>query len=221
MTKRFDRFAGAAGMLAAAATAVTTLVVLLGLTSNGAGADFLEPLVLAVTALLAVPFFVGLYGQTRATDEGWSLTALLLAAISSLASAAHGAFDVMNLVSQPEEDVFRGLSQTDPAFFFTFAVLAFAVAAFSFVISGTPSLDSRLTPLGYALSISLLFLFVKTAFLPGKGELISQALSSAAGLVLFPAWVGWVAFQLFQGSQVRRGPRSRIRKRMAATRRDR
>ena len=208
MTAGFERFAGLAGLIVAAATFAYTVAFAVALRSDAAAADALRAILLIVSGILLVPFFVALHERTRDIDPGWALSATLLGTIAALAAAAHGAFDIANVIENPAAGLFDVASESDPRGFFTFGVTGLAVAAFSFLLAKETSLDGRIAVLGYALSVSLLLLFVIT-LITGIAGAGSRFLSFVVGFALYPVWVGWMGATLRSSASNARTPRRR------------
>jgi hypothetical protein len=200
----FERLAG----LAAIAVGIGGLaysIAFLVLLYSGApkAADVLSNVFLLAGGILATAVFVALYERFRPADPGFALWAFLLGSFGAIGSAAHGAYDLANIVKTP-----KGLdkslpSATDPRGFATFGLTALAIALVSVLILRVGLLPRPLAYLGLVACALLLVIYFGRLiiFNPKSPGLLTVALLT--GFLVNPAWYAWLGLELWRGRESR------------------
>jgi hypothetical protein len=200
----FERLAGLAAVavgLGGLAYSIAFLVLLY----SGApkAADVLTNVFLLAGGILATAVFTALYERFRPADPGLALWAFLLGSLAAFGSAAHGGYDLANIVRTPKSLDQELPSATDPRGFATFGLTALAIALVSVLILRVGSLPRPLAYLGLVACPLLLVIYFgrMVVFNPKSPGLLTVAL--VTGFVVNPAWYAWLGLELW------RGPRSR------------
>jgi hypothetical protein len=164
-------------------------------------ADVLSNVFLIAGGILASGVFVAIYERFRPVDPGFALWAFLLGGIGALGSAAHGAYDLANIVRKP-----KGLNAdlpnaTDPRGFATFGLASLAIALVSVLILRVGLFPRLLAYLGLVGCALLLVIYWgrMVIFNPKSPGLLTVALIT--GFVVNPAWYSWVGLELWGGSR--------------------
>ena len=166
-------------------------------------AEVLSNVFLVAGGILASSVFVAVYERFRLADAGFALWAFLLGSIGALASAAHGGYDLANIIKTPKSLDKSVPSATDPRGFATFALTALAIALVSVLIFRGGQFPRRLAYLGLAACALLLVVYFGRLiiFNPKSPGLLTVALLT--GFVVNPAWYAWLGLELWRGSEPR------------------
>src|SRR5919197_4155080 len=156
----FERLAG----LAAIAVGIGGLaysIAFLVLLYSGApkAADVLSNVFLLAGGILATAVFVALYERFRPADPGFALWAFLLGSLGAIGSAAHGGYDLANIVKTPESLDKELPNATDPRGLATFGLTALAIAVVSVLILRVGLLPRPLAYLGLVACAGLLVIY--------------------------------------------------------------
>ncbi len=199
----FERFAGLISIALGIGGIAYAVAFIVLLRTAPVGADYLSNLFLMIGGLLSGAVFVALYNRLRETDRGFALWALLLGVGAGLASAAHGAFEVANLINPPEATLGDLPVLNDPRGFFTFGVAGLAL----FIVSSLMTRDAWFPPglgrLGYLLAVLLTIIYLGRLIIlnPRNPLLLGAAL--LAGLIVNPAWYVWLGMTFLRAGRVR------------------
>ena len=198
----FERLAG----LAAVAVGIGGLaysIAFLILLYRGAprAADVLTNVFLLVGGILASGVFVAIYERFRPADPGFALWAFLLGGLSALGSAAHGGYDLANIVRKPKTLDADLPNATDPRGFATFGLTALAIALVSVLVVRVGLLPRALAYLGLLACALLLVIYFGrlVIFNPKSPGLLTVALLT--GFVVNPAWYAWLGLELWRGGR--------------------
>ena len=200
----FEALAGLAAVavgLGGLAYSIAFLVLLY----NGApkAADVLTNVFLLAGGVLGTAVFVALYERFRAADPGFALWAFLLGSLGAIGSAAHGGYDLANIVRTPESLDKELPSATDPRGFATFGLTALAIAIVSVLVLRVGLLPRPLAYLGLVACALLLVIYFGRLiiFNPKSPGLLTVAI--VTGFVVNPAWYAWLGLELWRGPQAR------------------
>ena len=196
----FERVAGA-GAVAVGIGGLAYSIAFLILLYEGApkAADVLSNVFLLAGGIAASGVFVALYERFRPLDPGLALWAFLLGSIGAIGSAAHGGYDLANIVRTPRSLDKNVPSATDPRGFATFGLAALAIALVSLLILRSGQLPRRLAYLGLLASALLLVIYFGRLiiFNPKSPGLLTVALLT--GFLVNPAWYSWLGLELWRG----------------------
>jgi hypothetical protein len=156
----FEAFAGLAAIavgLGGLAYSIAFLVLLY----SGApkAADVLTNVFLLAGGVLGTAVFVALYERFRPAEPGFALWAFLLGSLGAIGSAAHGGYDLANIVKTPTSLDKDLPSATDPRGFATFGLTALAIALVSLLVLRVGLLPRRLAYLGLIACALLLVVY--------------------------------------------------------------
>jgi hypothetical protein len=196
----FERLTGLAAIavgMGGLAYSIAFLVLLYG--DAPKAADVLTNVFLMVGGILATSVFAGLYERFRPADPGFALWAFLLGSVAALGSAAHGAYDLANIVRTPASLDKEVPNATDPRGFATFGLTALAIALVSVLILRVGLFPRRLAYLGLVACALLLVIYFGRLiiFNPKSPGLLTVALLT--GFVVNPAWYAWLGLELWRG----------------------
>jgi hypothetical protein len=200
----FERLAGLAAVavgLGGLAYSIAFLVLLY----SGApkAADVLTNVFLMAGGILATAVFVALYERFRPADPGFALWAFLLGSLGAIGSAAHGAYDLANIVRTPDSLDKELPNATDPRGFATFGLTALAIALVSVLVLRVGGFPRRLAYLGLVACALLLVIYFGRLiiFNPKSPGLLTVAIIT--GFVVDPAWYAWLGLELWRGPRPR------------------
>lgn len=193
----FDRFAGACALVVGLGGLTYSILFVILLNTDSSGADGVRNAVLTVSGLLSTAVLVALYGRLRQVDPGFALWALVLGVAAGIGSAAHGGYNLANIVNKPGS-IPGAAFPVDPRGLLTFAVTALAVAVISWLILESALLPRGLAYLGFASAVLLVIVYIGrlTVLDPKSPGLLVAAI--LAGFVVNPAWYVWVGLTLWR-----------------------
>ena len=150
----FERFAGACAVLASVSGFMyaVAFVVLQDALLSG--------LFLMLGGLFTTAVMVAVYERLRETDGSFALLALLLGVAGSLGMAAHGGYDLANVLNPSETSLPELPNPVDPRALLTFGVAGIALLLVSRLIRREGRLPRGLAYLGYASAVLLLALYL-------------------------------------------------------------
>lgn len=195
----FGRFAGACALAAAVGALLYSVAfVIISRSAPGLGAG-LAALFLTIGGLLGSVVVVALYGRLREADPGFARWALLLGIFGAMGSAAHGGFDLANLLHPPNAAATDFPSQVDPRGLLTFGVAGLSVLVFGWLIAtrggGFPA---RLGSLGIVFGVLLVLTYVARLIVLDPASLLVLAPAGLAGFVAGPLWYLWLGLELLR-----------------------
>jgi hypothetical protein len=204
----FERLAGLAAV-AVGLGGVAYSIAFLVLLYSGApkAADVLTNVFLLAGGILATAVFTGLYERFRPVDPGFALWAFLLGSLGAFGSAAHGGYDLANIVRTPKSLDKELPSSTDPRGLATFGLTALAIAVVSVLILRVGLFPRPLAYLGLVACAGLLVIYFGRLiiFNPKSPGLLTVAVIT--GFVVNPAWYAWVGLELWRGPRAPGSPR--------------
>jgi len=187
---RFDRFAGACAVLAAAGALLYSIAfVIVARSSPDVGAA-LAALFLTAGGILGSVVLVALYGRLREADPGFALWAFLLGFTGAMGSTIHGGFQLANVLHPPAAAVAADLpSEIDPRGILTFGVAGLAVLVFAWLILARGGgFTPRLGYTGLAFGVLLILTFVARLVIFEPASLLVLAPAGLAGFIVGPLW---------------------------------
>lgn len=198
MSASYQKFGGFLGIIAGFAG----LVYLAAFLASKNPAAPLPALALLVVSLAASAAVVALYHRVRATDEGFALWGLLLAAFGAGGAAVHAAFDLANNAHPPAAP-FAYANPIDPRGFLTFAISGLGVIVLAWLTlrgAGEPAVLPRwLGYLGLLSGVLLVTLYVAYMLILNALNPIVLALILASGLCQ-PAWYLCLGYGLWRNA---------------------
>jgi hypothetical protein len=198
----FDRLAGLAAVAVGLGGLAYSIAFLVLLYSDAPkAADVLTNVFLLAGGILATAVFTALYERFRPADPGFALWAFLLGSLGAVGSAAHGGYDLANIVRTPKSLDKDLPSATDPRGFATFGLTALAIALVSVLVLRVGLFPRRLAYLGLVACALLLVIYFGRliVFNPKSPGLLTVALLT--GFVVNPAWYAWLGLELWRGSR--------------------
>jgi hypothetical protein len=163
----------------------------------------LSGLTLMLGGLCSGAALTALYKKVEAADPGFALWAYLMGMVSTLATAAHGAYDLANAIHPPESNAFNLLnlpSQLDPRGFFAFGVAGLAVLIFSWLVTRSGGFPKYFNFLGYGLGALLILLFLARLVILSATSPVIVVLALVTGFALNPAWYIWLGLTFWRSS---------------------
>lgn len=196
-------FAGFAGV-AAIVTGIggflySVAFVILARSAPDTGA-FLSALFLLLGGVLSTAALVGLYRRVHDTDADFAVWALLLGAVAALGSAAHGGYDLANLLHRPAALATDLPSQIDPRGLLTFGVSGLALFLFSWLIARGGRLPRGLGNLGYLSAVLLVVIYLGRLIVLDPSSPLILAPAALEGFVVNPVWYVWLGLALRERS---------------------
>ena len=158
--------------------------------------QYAQSILLLAGGILALVVYVALYELLRDVDPGYALLALLLGVAGAFGTAAHGAFDLANLVETPSETLEGVPSPTDPRGLATFLLTGLSIALFSWLGLRAAAFPRALGYLGLAAGLLLAWVFLGRLIILDPENLAVLIPAAAVGFVANPAWFGWLGLVL-------------------------
>ena len=196
----FQRFAGASAYVVAAGGLAYSVAFVVAVKADSEAADTISWLLLLLGGMLSTAVLAGLYQRVRETDPGFALWGLVLGAIGVLGSAIHGGFDLALRVN-PAIDVPGVPNEVDPRGLLTFGVTGLGLLVLSAVIRQASGLPRGLGPLGMALGVLLVAIYVARLFILETDNLLLLGLAGVTGFVVQPVWFVWLGRSLRRGAE--------------------
>lgn len=194
-----ERFCRVAGMLAPA-VAVVGLVYsvsfVLYLKDGGKTAATVSDVSLLLGSLIATPVLVATYVRLRRGGPAFALWVLLVALVSAVGSAIHGAYDLANVVNPPTGGVGDLPNAMDPRGFLTFGLAGLGVAALGWLILRTGLLPRRLGTLASVLGVALILIYLGRLIILNPKNPALLGVAAITGVALNPLWWIWLGAEL-------------------------
>jgi hypothetical protein len=156
-------------------------------------------LFLLLAGLFSTAALVAVYGRLRVTDASWALLALLLTGAGALGSTVHAGSDLANAL-HPPPSVPDLPSPVDPRGLMTFGVAGLGFLVTAWLMSRNASFPKGLGPLGYALAVVLIALYLARLIILDATSPIIVLLVLLAGFVLNPLWYLWLGVALWRAT---------------------
>ena len=156
----FERLAGLASVAVGIGGLAYSIAFLVLLYSGAPkAADVLTNVLLLAGGVLATAVFTALYERFRPADPGFALWAFLLGSLGAFGSAAHGGYDLANIIRTPASLDKEVPSATDPRGLATFGLTALAIAVVSVLILRVGLFPRPLAYLGLVACAGLLVIY--------------------------------------------------------------
>jgi len=190
-----ERLAGVCGILAGIAGfgyAIAFIVL---------KSTLLSGLFLLSSGLLTSMLMAGVYTRIRTADDGLAIWALLLSVVGALGAAIHGGYDLANSIHLPAGFNPDLPNPIDPRGLLTFGISGIATLAVARLIRQEGSLPRNLIPIGYALSILLILLYLGRLIVldPTNMAIVIPALLT--GFIVSPLWSIRLGSALLNGTK--------------------
>ncbi len=194
-----DRFCRSAGMLAPAVAVVGlaySVAFVLYLRDGGKTAATASAVFLLIGSLLATPVLVATYVRLRRGGPAFAFWALMVALVSAVGSAIHGAHDLANAVNPPSSGLGDLPNAVDPRGFLTFGLAGLGVAALAWLILRTGLLPRRLGTLSGVLGVALVLIYLGRLIILNPKNPLLLGIAAITGVVLNPLWWIWLGAEL-------------------------
>lgn len=195
MTTQYERFAGLAAILAGLAGLLysVSFVVLQN--------NLLSAVFLLAGGLLSLVALVALFNRLAEADAGFALLGLMLAGVSALGAAIHGAYDLANAIHPPAGAAgAAGLPNAiDPRGFLTFGLAGLAVLVAAVLMRRGGRFPNLLRLLTFVLSLLLLIIYLGRLIVLDPTSPLILAPAALTGFILNPVWYIWLGLELRQG----------------------
>ncbi len=204
MTPSYERFSGACAVLAGVIGLLYSIAFVI-LRDN-----LLSALFLMAGGLLSSVVFVALYKRLRETDPPFALWALLLGFAAALASAAHGGYDLANVINPPTVAVPDLPSAIDPRGLATFGLAGVAVFVVGWLMGRSGDFPKGLGYLGYLLGVFLVVVYLGRLIVLSPASPLVLGPAAVTGFLLNPVWYIWLGLAIWRGPRLTIGERRRI-----------
>jgi len=204
MTPSYERFSGACAVMAGV-TGLLYSIAFVILRDN-----LLSALFLMAGGLLSSVVFVALYKRLRETDPPFALWALLLGFAAALASAAHGGYDLANVINPPTVAVPDLPSAIDPRGLATFGLAGVAVFVVGWLMGRSGDFPKGLGYLGYLLGVFLVVVYLGRLIVLSPASPLVLGPAAVTGFLLNPVWYIWLGLAIWRGPRLTIGERRRI-----------
>jgi drug/metabolite transporter (DMT)-like permease len=196
MTRSFQRFTGWSALAAAAAGVTFTVAFSVVVREGDRWAKWVSAVALAGGGLVTLPVIIALYALLRDREPEFAL----LGAVGTLASAAHGAFDVAGLSKAVKPDLSDVPSFVDPRGFATFGTTGLALLVFGLIGLRTGELDRTVAGLAVLAAVLLAILYVGRLTVLDPEANVIKGTALISGLVVNPAFFLLFARSLLQAT---------------------
>jgi hypothetical protein len=195
MTTQYERFAGLAAILAGLVGLLYSISFVV-LQNN-----LLSALFLLAGGLLSLVALVALFNRLAEVDAAFALLGLMLAGVSALGAAIHGAYDLANAIHPPLAATgAAGLPNAiDPRGFLTFGLAGLAVLTAAFLMGRGGRFPSLLRLLTLALGLLLIIIYLGRLIVLTPTSPLILAPAALTGFILNPIWYVWLGLELRQG----------------------
>ncbi len=200
---RFDRFAGFCAIatgLGAFAYAVAFVIIARFAPRFGAGLSWF---LLLLVGLVTTPVLVALYHRLSDTDRSFALWALLLGVIGAIGSAAHGGYEVANVIHPPAAAAPALPTQIDPRGLLTFGVSGIGLFVFAWLVSRSPRFPKGLGTLGLAAAVLLILIYLARLIIVTSTNPVLLVPAVLSGFIFSPAWFIWLGLVLLRAEGAR------------------
>ena len=204
MTPSYERFSGVCAVLAGVIGLLYSIAFVI-LRDN-----LLSALFLMAGGLLSSVVFVALYKRLRETDPPFALWALLLGFAAALASAAHGGYDLANVINPPTVAVPDLPSGIDPRGLATFGLAGVAVFVVGWLMGRSGDFPKGLGYLGYLLGVFLVIVYLGRLIVLSPASPLVLGPAAVTGFLLNPVWYIWLGLAIWRGPRLTIGERRRI-----------
>ncbi len=204
MTPSYERFSGVCAILAGVIGLLYSIAFVI-LRDN-----LLSALFLMAGGLLSSVVFVALYKRLRETDPPFALWALLLGFAAALASAAHGGYDLANVINPPTVAVPDLPSGIDPRGLATFGLAGVAVFVVGWLMGRSGDFPKGLGYLGYLLGVFLVIVYLGRLIVLSPASPLVLGPAAVTGFLLNPVWYIWLGLAIWRGPRLTIGERRRI-----------
>lgn len=157
----------------------------------------LSALFLTLGGLFAVKVFTALYQMLKEVDKGFAVTFTVLGVAGALATAAHGGYDLANVINPP-----TGLnpslpSQVDPRGLMAFGVTGLAVFKASWLMKKVKTFPQNLSLLGSLSGVLLMVIYLGRLIVLDPTQPILRYPILIEGFLVNPIWYLWLGY-IFQ-----------------------
>jgi hypothetical protein len=139
---------------------------------------------------------VATYVRLRRGAPAFALWALLIAVVSAVGSAIHGAFDLANAVNAPSRGLGDLPNPVDPRGVLTFGLAGLGVGALAWLILRTGLLPRRLGILAGVLGVALVLIYLGRLIILNPKNPLLLGIAAITGVVLNPLWWIWLGAEL-------------------------
>ena len=164
--------------------------------------NLLSALALLVGGLLSLVALVALFNRLAEADSAFALLGLMLASVSALGAAIHGAYDLANAIHPPAEltgGVAALPSAIDPRGFLTFGVAGLAILAAAYLMGHGGRFPNGLRILSYVLGVLLIVIYLGRLIVLTPTSPLILGPAALTGFLLNPIWYVWLGLELRKG----------------------
>ncbi|HZQ09926.1 MAG TPA: hypothetical protein VFD70_25345 [Anaerolineae bacterium] len=200
-TRSYNNFSGIAAILAGIGVELYSIafVILASLRVAPNIGLPLSAILLLVDGLLTVIVFTALYLHVREMDSGFALLAILFGAAGALASSAHGAFDLANVLYPPNPNVLETSnypSAIDPRGFATFGLTGLGLVVFGWLMLRGKMFPTRLAQLALLLGIISIVIYLARLIILSPANPIVFIVIVVTGFIISPVFYVWLGITL-------------------------
>jgi hypothetical protein len=186
MTDSYRRFAGVAAIATAMAGIVFTVTFAIAVHDGKHWALWASSITLVVAGLVAIPVVVALADQLGTNEPQFARLGLVFGLVATLGSALHGAWDTAVLAHPLDHpDV---PSYTDARGFATFAMTAFALAVFGWLILRGGNIPRLVGQLALLAALLLLVVYFGRLIALNPKRPVIKWVAVVSGLLVNPAF---------------------------------
>jgi hypothetical protein len=197
-SRRFERSAGAAAIVAGLAGFFYSVAFVIVARSAPAAGAALSALLLLIGGVVAIQVLSAVYLRLREVDAGFALTAYVFGFIGALGSAIHGAFDLANAFHPPAALPADVPAAIDPRGFLTFGIAGLALIVVARLMSRGGGFPAGLAALGYVSGILLVVIYLGRLIVLDASSALILAPAALEGFIVNPIWYVWLGLVLWR-----------------------
>ena len=190
----YDRFAGAAGLVAGAAGVLYAIAFLVQRSA------LLSGLWLLIGAVASLIVLVALYRRLAMVDGEFARLALALSGIGAVGALVHGGYDLANAINPPPEvaaSMASLPSAIDPRGLLTFGIAGLGVLGSAWLMQRSGSFPRGLVMLGFVLAVLLVGLYLGRLIVLDATSPLIVAPALLCGFIVNPLWNIWLVVMLW------------------------
>lgn len=195
MTNQYQRFAALAAFAAGLVGLLYSLSFVM-LQNNLLSAFFL-----LAGGLLSLVALVAIFNRLAEADAAFAQLGLILAGVSALGAAIHGAYDLANAIHPPAVDAGMAAlpNAIDPRGFLTFGVAGLAVLTAAFLMGRGGRFPNSLRILTFVLGFLLIVIYLGRLIVLTPTSPLILGPAALTGFILNPLWYIWLGLELRKG----------------------
>ena len=164
--------------------------------------DLLSALCLLLGGILSLAAMVGLFQHLAKVESQFATLGLILAVVSAVGAAIHGAYDLANAIHPPGEIVGAVANLPNPIHprgLLTFGLAGLALLVATLLLRGSPRFSRGFTLLTAVLGALLILVYLGRLIVLTPSSPLVLLPAALTGFLVNPAWYLWLGVLLRRG----------------------